>query len=76
MENPWRLLSTEASYVYEADQPAIAAFNAKTREDHRIPRLLSGKMPDMPPVRQTFQRAERLAKTGEWEGALVRFGMD
>jgi hypothetical protein len=37
MENPWQSLPTQAPYVYEADQPAIAAFNAKVGEHHRIP---------------------------------------
>jgi hypothetical protein len=36
MENPWRSLRMEAPYVYEADRPAVDAFNTQAGEDHCI----------------------------------------
>jgi hypothetical protein len=36
MDNPWRSLRMEAPYVYEADEPAIAAFNARASDEHRL----------------------------------------
>jgi hypothetical protein len=36
MENPWRSLRMEAPYVYEADKPAVAAFNALASDEYRI----------------------------------------
>src|SRR5215212_5096023 len=36
MENPWRSLGMEAPYVYEPDKPAVATFNARASDEHRI----------------------------------------
>src|SRR5918995_716656 len=36
MANPWRSVGMEAPYVYEPDKPAVAAFNARASDEHRI----------------------------------------
>jgi hypothetical protein len=36
MDNPWKSLPLEAPYIYEADRPAVDAFNTHASEAHRI----------------------------------------
>jgi len=67
---PMRKDATEAGWYHSEgwnrDYPKIQILT--------IEELLTGKLPDMPPMRQTFQRSERIAVPGQRQEALTGFG--
>jgi hypothetical protein len=64
---PMRTEAAEAGWYrsegWRRDYPTVQIFT--------IAELLDGKMPDMPPVRQTFSRAERIQTTSHQQPVMA-----